>query len=503
MSGSDLNDLVRRLEEVTSRLESVASKGGGAVSDEGIGQSIGQIIRRLQTVGGQSQGGDTAKVEGFDAVLNGVVAEFITLSNEIGGDVATQVAMVNTAFQAQRDFIVQVSQCKVPKPEVLQSMLKPTADAIGAVQEFREKNRGSKQFNHLSAVSEGIPVMGWVTVAPKPGNYIKEMCDSAQFYTNRVIKDFKGNDERQVQWARAFTKIFTTLKDYVQDEHTTGVSWNPAGRDATGPAASKAPAKGGPPPPPPPPAIVPPAAGAAGGTDDDKGRAALFSALNKGEGITSGLKKVTSDMQTHKNPALRHQSPTPYKGPTPYKAPSGGPTSPVFAPGDKKVPPPVAKKPHPPKLELNGSKWLVEYQEGNKNIVIETTALKQTVYIYKCNNCTIQVKGKINSITADGCKKTGIALDSLVSSLDIINCQSVQAQVMEKIPTISIDKTDGAQIYLSKESLECTIVTAKSSAMNVLVPTDTGEFSEHPIAEQFKTFWDGKKLKTEVSEIIG
>uniref|UniRef100_A0A914RFK6 Uncharacterized protein n=1 Tax=Parascaris equorum TaxID=6256 RepID=A0A914RFK6_PAREQ len=36
-------------------------------------------------------------------------------------------------------------------------------------------------------------------------------------------------------------------------------------------------------------------------------RAALFAEINKGEDITKGLRKVTADMQTHKNPALRAQ----------------------------------------------------------------------------------------------------------------------------------------------------------------------------------------------------
>lgn len=47
---------------------------------------------------------------------------------------------------------------------------------------------------------------------------------------------------------------------------------------------------------------------------------------------------------------------------------------------------------------------------------------------------------------------------------------------MGKVPTISINKTDGCQVYLSKSSLECEIVSAKSSEMNVLVPTDSGDF---------------------------
>jgi len=49
-------------------------------------------------------------------------------------------------------------------------------------------------------------------------------------------------------------------------------------------------------------------------------------------------------------------------------------------------------------------------------------------------------------------------------------------QVMVKVPTVSIDKTDGCMVYLSKDSLATQLVTAKSSEMNILVPDNTGEF---------------------------
>lgn len=49
-------------------------------------------------------------------------------------------------------------------------------------------------------------------------------------------------------------------------------------------------------------------------------------------------------------------------------------------------------------------------------------------------------------------------------------------QVLGKVPTISIDKTDGCQMYLSPESMDVEIVSSKSSEMNVLVPKANGEF---------------------------
>lgn len=47
---------------------------------------------------------------------------------------------------------------------------------------------------------------------------------------------------------------------------------------------------------------------------------------------------------------------------------------------------------------------------------------------------------------------------------------------MGKVPTISINKTDGCHVYLSKDSLSCEIISAKSSEMNILVPNKDGEF---------------------------
>ena len=58
-------------------------------------------------------------------------------------------------------------------------------------QSFKDKNRKSEYFNHLSAISESIGALGWIAITPAPSPFVKEMADSAQFYTNRVLKDYK------------------------------------------------------------------------------------------------------------------------------------------------------------------------------------------------------------------------------------------------------------------------------------------------------------------------
>jgi len=91
--------------------------------------------------------------------------------------------------------------------------------------------------------------------------------------------------------------------------------------------------------------------------------------------------------------------------------------------------------------------------------------------------------------------------DDIVSMVEFINCQSVKAQSMGKCNTVSIDKTDGAHIYLSQESTRCEIVTSKSSEVNVSVPKGDGDFSEFAVPEQFKSIWNGKSMKTEILDV--
>ena len=71
----------------------------------------------------------------------------------------------------------------------------------------------------------------------------------------------------------------------------------------------------------------------------------------------------------------------------------------------------------------------------------------------------------------------------------------VALQVLGKVPTISVEKTDGCQMFLSEDSKAVEIITAKSSEMNVSIPNGD-EFVSNLIAKifiQYKdylyTFW--------------
>jgi adenylyl cyclase-associated protein len=284
------------------------------------------------------------------------------------------------------------------------------------------------------------------------------MNDAGQFYTNRVLKEWKEKDVTHVEWAKAWIQTLTELQQYIRQYHTTGIVW--AGKskpsmNGNSTSAPPPPPPGGLPPPPPMPVFD---VSASAGNDD---RNALFAQINQGADITKNLKKVTSDMQTHKNPNLR-------EGPAPYKTPAAN--KPAIA--VKPVSGPVSK---PPVFTRDGKKWLIEYQKNNQNLVVEDAEMNNVVYFFKSEGSALTVKGKINSIVIDSCKKCSVVFDSLVSGVEFVNCQSVQMQVLGKVPTISIDKTDGCQMYLCKDSLGVEIISSKSSEMNVLLPTPAGD----------------------------
>ncbi|XP_047144951.1 adenylyl cyclase-associated protein isoform X1 [Hydra vulgaris] len=470
-----MEQLVSRLEAVTNRLEAVASRSGGGsvkvVADD-----------------------DPAWFDDFKEYNAKTLTGFVNSTIALGGDLEHLGKLVDDAFRSHMTLLEIAAHHNRPSQADFEALLKPLSEAISKVQDFREKNRSSKQFNHLSAISEGLPFLGWVGVAPKPVLYIQQMEESAQFYTNKLLKDFRESDPKQANWATSFIQLLKSFSGYVKDHHQAGLTWNkekpaatPAALTSKKPTISSKPAvPPGPPggfaPPPPPPVQAPTATHTSvenHGAEDS--RSQLFAQLSKGSDITLGLKKVTDDMKTHKNPELRNQPPVKSSvlDPKPYAPPSL-----------KKFSAPISKPVKKPAVfQLQNKKWLIEHQEGNNHLEIAQCNDKQTVYMFKCNLSTLHVKGKVNSIILDSCEKCNVVFTDVIATFEFTNCKSCKVQIDGFAPTISIEKTDGAQVFINPACLESQIVTAKSSEMNICVRKPDGDFTEYPLPEQFKTVW--------------
>lgn len=67
---------------------------------------------------------------------------------------------------------------------------------------------------------------------------------------------------------------------------------------------------------------------------------------------------------------------------------------------------------------------------------------------------------------------------------------------MAVVPTVTMDSVEDIELYLSKDSLGCEIVSSKSTSINISVPGPSGDYVEHPIPEQLKSIWTGRGFQT-------
>ncbi|KAL1947333.1 hypothetical protein VTO73DRAFT_14294 [Trametes versicolor] len=440
-----------------------------------------------------------------EQILEGKVKPWVELTKSFAvASVIDQALLVEQEFKDLRELLLIAAICKKPEQAEFEKLLAPLLKDIEGISRANEVGRKDRDWvSHFSTVSTAAPCVGWVTISPKPAPYVADHKESAEFYSNRVIKEWREKDPKHVEWARGYIAIIEALRKYVMEHHTTGLAWNFKGATLeqykAASSGTAAPTGGAPPPPPPPPPPVapPPPAAAAGAAPASVGIGAVFSELNRGEDVTKGLRKVDKSEMTHKNPALRASSVVPATAPSAAslaKKPTK-PSKPQALMGKK-----------PAKFALEGNKWAIEYQENQSALTLENVELSQTVNLYGCKNTTVIVKGKCNAVTIINCTKTSVLVDSVISSISVTNSPSFALQITGKAPTIQLDSTDSGQIYLSKDCLEAEITTAKCSSINISLPVEgeeDGVFNEHPIPEMFRTIIVDGKLVTSTVEHSG
>merc|ERR1711879_138908 len=149
-----------------------------------------------------------------------------------------------------------------------------------------------------------------------------------------------------------------------------------------------------------------------------------------------------------------------------------------------------------PKFELSGNKWIVDFQDDQAKLEINDTAVKHTVYMYKCDRTTLLVNGKVNAITLDGCKKCAIVFQDVVASVEVVNCSGVEVQALGKVPSFTVDKCSAIQLVMNENCMDAEIVTAKSDSINVVLPPKDAEsdIEEFALPEQIKTNIVDRKL---------
>jgi len=162
----------------------------------------------------------------FKAIIDEHLSIYITESERIGGVVNEQAKLFKQAVTLEHELIGKAAKTKKVSPDEFQKWIAPISDIMTKIAEVESKHKGKDHVNHLKTVAEGTPALGWVCVEPTPGPYVKETVGASEFWSNKILKDFKGKDENQVNWVKGYNGFLKALNAYILAHHTTGLSWN-------------------------------------------------------------------------------------------------------------------------------------------------------------------------------------------------------------------------------------------------------------------------------------
>ncbi|EEH06519.1 adenylyl cyclase-associated protein [Histoplasma capsulatum G186AR] len=520
--------LIKRLEAATSRLEDMAASLEASNPDSPAADGIAASAVSASPKATSSPVPPAPSVveppprqiEDFDALINKEVTNFVELSKRLGEPAVEQSKAILRAFEAERTYLYIALKAKKPdqqSPDLLGDLRK----ASDEINNIREANRPSPLFNHLSAVAEGVVSLGWF-FEPRPAEFVRESIAGAQFYGDRVLREYKGKDDLHVAFIQSYYQIFKSLVTYIKEHYPNGLTWNNRdGVDVTealkqvqsgSPTGSTLPPPPPPPPPPtagaggPPPPPPPPAGGAAPPKAVSTGdMSSVFEQLNKGSAITSGLRKVDKSEMTHKNPSLRAGSLVPDRSDSRTGATS--PTARGKSPVPSKKPKPESmRSKKPSRKQLDGNKWYIEHYDSITDIIEVPAQLSHSILISHCNKAIVKINGKANAISIDNCTGLSVIVDSLVSSVDVIKSPTFALQIDGVVPTILLDQVDGASLYLSQASLNTEIFSSKCSNVNIVVPPKEGtddDSKELPIPGQIRTVVRNGAAISEIVEHAG
>ena len=135
------------------------------------------------------------------------------------------------AWDGIRGIIVLATKSKPPEEELTTALMPHMSQTQEAVKELQSIKVDREWDRHLKALTEMCHCLSWpLYKAPKmlPANCAKDAIGSAEYWTNKIRKDFK-DDEAQQDFCSNVKKSLTGLVEYIEKYHKTGLTFNPRG----------------------------------------------------------------------------------------------------------------------------------------------------------------------------------------------------------------------------------------------------------------------------------
>jgi adenylyl cyclase-associated protein len=414
---ADLEALAARIEAAVVKLEALAAGGGG---------------------GGGDETEDYPPVLAYDSTFNPKLDSFTAAAQAIDAEIAEGSALVVALFREVRRLIL--GGARNAKPDDINVVLKPLLDAKNALDQWERKHFRSKWVQHLKTFHEVIAVFDWVTIGPSAGTYVTELTGAVQCYTNKILMEYRGKDNNQVNWVTGLIGALKALPEYISDFHKNGLSWNARAPKATGPAKF----------------------------------------LNEGGAAPAAAAPAAA-------------APAPAPAPAPAAAPAAA--KPALA-----IPVRAAPKKEPSAKQARLGLYTVEYFDGTDPVLPEEVSFKDIVNFFQCKNCTLKIPSKVKGLSFLQCEKVTLLVPDVIGVVEITSSKRVIVYVTGAVHSFTIDKCDNVQVNLNEASIDAQITVAQSQGLNVEVPdlAEEGNMIEFAVPEQIRVSLKDRKLVHEV-----
>jgi hypothetical protein len=174
--------------------------------------------------------GEVPAVKAYDAYLKSAVVPFAASCDAIGMGSTGKLCL--SAWEGIRAVVVLASRAKAPTEDMSTALQPHLIATQHAVRQIRELKLDRDLDRHFKAIYDMLGCLSWVYFKPPqqlPTVFVKEAVSSAEFWTNRIRKDFKGKDEKHIVFCDGVKSVLVELVEYIENYHKTGLSFNPRG----------------------------------------------------------------------------------------------------------------------------------------------------------------------------------------------------------------------------------------------------------------------------------
>ena len=175
--------------------------------------------------------GEVPAVKAYDSYMKNSVSYLAQACDDLG-ELENMGDLIQKAWEGIRLVIVLASRSKAPEEDLTEALaphMKSVQEAVVGIRSLKLERNWDR---HQKAVIEMMAGLSWVYLrAPKalPAAMVKETLGSAEFWSNRIRKDFKGKNDTHIAFCDSIKAVITGLAEYIDEHHKTGLTFSPRG----------------------------------------------------------------------------------------------------------------------------------------------------------------------------------------------------------------------------------------------------------------------------------